>query len=57
MTVHQVSKRDWPKLTWIYPRIHNFEFGFGLSAEDTAKASTIVTYLMQNNAIIDSGLS
>ncbi len=24
MTVHEVSKRDWPRLTWIYPRIHNF---------------------------------
>ncbi len=51
--VHQVSKSDWPKLTWKYPLIHNFEFGFGLSAEDTTKASTIVTYIMQNNSIVD----
>ncbi len=53
MTVHQVSKRDWPKLTWIYPRVHNFDFGFGLSAENVLKASTIVTYIMQNNSIED----
>ncbi len=53
MTVHQISKRDWPRQTWIYPRIHNFEFGFGLSAEDPLKASTMVNYLMQNNAIVD----
>ncbi len=53
MAVHEVSKRDWPRLTWKYPRVHNFEFGFGLSAEDTTKASTIVSYVMQNNAIVD----
>ncbi len=53
MTVHQVSKRDWPKLTWIYPRVHEFNFGFGLSAEDSNKASTMVPYVMQDNALID----
>ncbi len=55
MVLHQVSKRDWPKLTWIYPRIHNFEFGFGLSADDSAhgKGSTIVPYMYQNNSIVD----
>ncbi len=53
MTVHKISKRDWPRQTWIYPRIHNFDFGFGLSAEDTTKASTMVNYIMQNNAIVD----
>ncbi len=53
MAIHQVSKKDWPKLTWKYPRIHNFDFGFGLSAEDPLKASTIVSYIMQNNSIVD----
>jgi len=55
MAIHQVSKRDWPKLTWKYPRIHNFDFGFGLDAFDGAatKNSTMVTWLMQNNSIVD----
>ncbi len=53
MGIHQVSKSDWPKLTWKYPLIHNFEWGFGLSAEDVLKASTIVPYLMQDNALVD----
>ncbi len=53
MAIHEVSKRDWPKLTWKFPRVHNFDFGFGLSADDALKASTIVTYVMQNNSIID----
>ncbi len=51
--VHNASRKDWPRLTWQYPRIHNFEFGFGLSAEAATKGHTIVNYLMQNNAIID----
>ncbi len=51
--IHKVSKADWPRLTWRYPRIHNFNFGFGLSAEDANKASSIVPYLMQDNALID----
>ncbi len=38
---------------WHYPRHHNFEFGFGLSAEAATKASTIVTWCFQNNSIID----
>jgi len=53
MAIHQVSKKDWPRLTWKFPRIHNFDFGFGLSAEATTKASTIVPYMYQNNAIVD----
>jgi len=55
MAIHEVSKRDWPKLTWKYPRIHNFDFGFGLDAFDGAatKNSTMVTWLMQNNSIVD----
>ncbi len=51
--LHKVSKRDWPRQTWAYPRIHNFNFGFGLSAEATTKAHTIVPYVMQDNALID----
>ncbi len=51
--IHVVDKSDWPKLTWRYPLIHNFDFGFGLSAETTLKQSTIVTYMMQNNSIVD----
>ncbi len=53
MAIHQVDKRDWPKLTWKFPRIHNYEFGFGLSADSTNQASTILPYMWQNNAIID----
>ncbi len=51
--VHKVNKSDWPRQTWVYPRIHNFNFGFGLSAEDSNKESTIVPYLMQDNALVD----
>ncbi len=51
--VHQVRKSDWPKLTWVFPRIHNFEFGFGLSADDSTKASTIVPWMFQDNALVD----
>ncbi len=53
MAIHIVSKKDWPRQTWVYPRIHNFNFGFGLSAENANKAHTIVPYLMQDNALID----
>ncbi len=53
MTIHQVDKSDWPKQTWKYPEIHNFEFGFGLSAEDSNKESTIVPYMFQDNALVD----
>ncbi len=53
MTVHQVSKKDWPRLTWKFPRIHNYDFGFGLSAESTNQASTIAPYMWHNNSIID----
>ncbi len=53
MALHIVSKRDWPRQTWVYPRIHNFDFGFGLSAEVATKAHTIVPYLFQDNALID----
>ncbi len=51
--IHNVSKADWPRLAWKFPKIHNFNFGFGLSAEDTNKASTIVPYMFQDNAMVD----
>ncbi len=51
--VHKIDRRDWPRQTWQFPLIHNYEFGFGLSAEATTKASTIVPYLFQDNAIVD----
>ncbi len=38
---------------WHYPRFHNFDFGFGLSADDATKNSTIVTWCFQNNSIVD----
>ncbi len=36
---------------WFYPRIHNFEFGFGLSADATTKASTIQPWMMMNDTV------
>jgi len=51
--VHNATRRDWPRLAWQFPRIHNYNFGFGLSAEDANKASTIVPYVFQDNALID----
>ncbi len=53
MAIHNVSKRDWPTLTWKFPLIHNFEFRFGLSAESPTKAATIVPYFFQDNALVD----
>ncbi len=53
--IHKIDKRDWPRQTWRYPRIHNYEFGFGLDADDAAatKNSTIVPYMFQDNAMVD----
>ncbi len=36
---------------WFYPRIHNFEFGFGLSADAATKASTIQPWVMMNDTV------
>ncbi len=47
------SKSLWDKKTWEFPLVHNFEFTFGLSLENTAKASTIVPHFFQDNALID----
>ncbi len=51
--VHNVRKKDWPRLTWQFPRIHNYEFGFGLSADSSTQASTIAPYMFQDNAMVD----
>ncbi len=51
--MHNDGKHLWKKKTWEFPLIHNFEFTFGLSMEDTAKASTIVPWFFQDNALID----
>ncbi len=50
-----INKRNWPKLTWQYPRVHDVTWGFGLSLDETmtTKQSTIVPYLIQDNAIVD----
>ncbi len=53
MAIHDDSKRMWEKRVWNFPRIHNYELGFGLSAEDTNKQSTMVPYFFQNNALVD----
>ncbi len=51
--LHVIDRRDWPRLTWRFPRIHNFEFGFGLSADEATKNSTIVPYVFSDNAMVD----
>ncbi len=50
-----VSKRDWPKITWKFPLTHSFNFAFGLNCDDasTARNSTIVPLMMQDNALVD----
>ena len=37
----------------MFPLYHNFEWGFGLSAESTTKASTILPIVFQDNALVD----
>ncbi len=51
--LHKVDRRDWPRLTWRFPLIHNFEFGFGLSADEQTKNSTIVPYIFSDNQMVD----
>ncbi len=48
-------KGEWPRQTWKYPLIHDFTFGFGLGIDDSVSTnqSTIVPFLMQDNAIVD----
>ncbi len=51
--VHNDGRHLWEKRVWQFPLIHNFEFGFGLGAENTNKANTIQPYFFQDNALID----
>ncbi len=51
--VHNDGRHLWEKRVWEFPLIHNYEFGFGLGAENTAKAATIQPYFFQDNALID----
>lgn len=51
--LHKETKRIWDPRTWVYPKIHKFNFGFGLSAEDSTRASTIVPYFFHDNALVD----
>ncbi len=49
------SHYDWPKVVWQNPLPHDFTFSFGLDMDDAAatKNSTIIPFVMQDNAIID----
>ncbi len=51
--MHDQSSRLWEKRVWEFPLIHNYEFGFGLSADSSTQASTIMPYIFQDNALID----
>ncbi len=51
--LHKVSKKDWDPMTWVYPRIHNYDFIFGLTADGATKASTMVPLPFQDNALVD----
>ncbi len=48
-----LHKGTWPKATWAYPQPHDYTFSFGLSIDDATKNSTIIPYVMQDNAIVD----
>ncbi len=50
-----LHKGSWPKQTWAYPLPHDFTFSFGLDVDEAAvtKHSTIIPFVMQDNAIID----
>ncbi len=53
--IHTIDKRDWDRRTWKFPLIHNFNFGFGLTADSASitKRSTIQPYLFQDDVVID----
>ncbi len=36
---------------WFYPREHSFDFGFGLSADASTKASTIQPWMLMNDTV------
>jgi len=48
-----LHKGSWPKQTWDFPLPHDYTFAFGLSAENPLKNSTIIPFVMQDNAIVD----
>ncbi len=50
-----LHKKAWPRRTWLYPRVHDHYFGFGLDMDDTAatKNSTMVPLAWMDNALID----
>ncbi len=50
-----LHKKNWPKQTWSFPRVHDHYFGFGLDMDDAVatKNTTIVPIAWQDNAIID----
>ncbi len=51
--MHNNSSKLWDRRTWQFPLLHHFQFTFGLSLENTAKASTIVPHFFQDNALVD----
>ncbi len=51
--MHNNSSALWDKRTWQFPFLHDFEWTFGLSLENAAKASTIVPEFFQDNALVD----
>ncbi len=51
--MHNNSSKLWDRRTWQFPLLHEFEWTFGLSLENTAKASTIIPDFFQDNALID----
>ncbi len=53
--IHTIDKRDWDRRTWKFPLIHNYNFGFGLTADSASvtKRSTIVPYMFQDDIAID----
>ncbi len=54
-SIMALHKGSWPKQTWDFPLPHDYTFSFGLDIDDVAvtKHSTIIPYVMQDNAIVD----
>ncbi len=51
--MHNDGVHLWERRVFEFPLIHEYNFGFGLSLEDETKNSTIVPYLIQDNALVD----
>ncbi len=47
------ARDSWPAATWKYPLPHDFVFAFGLGADDATKNCTTVSYVFQDNALVD----